>query len=907
MFPISRPFAKKRQASPLRALALLPLLTTLASAHPGGQDHRNPFAPRACLEAAGLDFGSVKVGAKAEGSLSIRNRCPHGLTLYKAVSGNKAFTVSLAKAVQVPARGGISLPVSFAPADTGSKKALLSLYARHPDERLFAWVSGRGTAPTPPPPPGLTVSPTSVHLAMGPAETDTFSLSVTNHGTSPRAEILVDAIGDATPRPERGWRVMYLNTAMPSTWDDNLMTLLRPLANVDTLESWYGGDSLPSLSRMLEYDIVMVNSVAAWKDPVATGDLLADFLEAGGKVLLMAGALASDSHNLFGRISYYLPTGPAATTFSRNSVSLANHPITAGVGAFHAGGIINVTTTNGQGAGIPLGTYEDGILIGAYHPDKPLVFLNIGDYELSGDIARLAGNAFDYLGGMAAWMTPRPPFDPVIFVVPDGETRELKVAVNTHRLAAGNHAGAIRLWNVSDTDAVPMDVPVSLDVSSRRRLAVDPAMVDFGPTWQGGSAKRAVRLVNRGNTSTHVTGFVSGNPAFSLSAAFPLDIPAFSYAYVQAAFAPSALGPDSATIVAQGDAQESGPVGISVKGKGIVPPIVSVSPRGFAVTLTEGQQVEQTLSIRNPGGDSLKLALRAEVDSAAGVHPTGPVKMKVLYLQTTGQTFESETDFFLWNLLTDPRIDSVVSYAGYDSTPTLEYMRQFDAVIAVAEGAWADSETVGNLLADYVDVGGKVILMGAVLYNGPTANEHSPALGGRIVSPDYSPVGSAEGILYNYSPQFADDPITEGLTDFLNSTWALNVTTTQGGGIPLGTYTSTGALIGAYNPRKPVVFVNIVPHDGDHDHFQTVRFLGNSLQHLSEFYNWLRPAQRTLALGPGEEIDLPIRFGASYGPVAGSYSGRLNLFHNDPATGSPLVVPATLTVEPGAATAAARP
>jgi hypothetical protein len=195
--------------------------------------------------------------------------------------------------------------------------------------------------------------------------------------------------------------------------------------------------------------------------------------------------------------------------------------------------------------------------------------------------------------------------------------------------------------------------------------------------------------------------------------------------------------------------------------------------------------------------------------------------------------------------------------------------------------------------------------MGAVLYNGPGANGHSPALGGRIVSPEYAPVPEAGSILDNFAEQFADDPVTEGLNNDLYSTWALNVTTTQGGGIPLGTY-STGALIGAYHPRKPVVFVNILPHDGDHAHFQTVRLLGNSLQHLSEFYNWLRPAQRTLALGPGEEIDFPIRFGAAYGPVAGSYTGRLNLFHNDPATGSPLTIPATLTVEPGAATAAAR-
>jgi len=229
-------------------------------------------------------------------------------------------------------------------------------------------------------------------------------------------------------------------------------------------------------------------------------------------------------------------------------------------------------------------------------------------------------------------------------------------------------------------------------------------------------------------------------------------------------------------------------------------------------------------------------------------------------------------------------------------------MRQFDAVIAVAEGAWADSETVGNRLADYVDQGGKVILMGTALFPQAGYNPHSPALGGRIVLPGYAPVDAAGPVAPNYAEEFGDDPILAGINFNLYSWWGMNVTAAREGSVGFGRY-STGALIGAYNTRKPVIYVNILPHDGDFDHYQTVRLLGNALQQLSEFYNWLQPAQRTLTLGPGEEIDLPIRFGAAYGPAAGSYTGRLDLFHNDPSTGSPLTVPATLTVEPGGETA----
>jgi len=596
----------------------------------------------------------VQVGTRKQGSLPVANRCAHAITIWKVAGGSKDFASALPGSLRLAPRGKGSIPVAYTPADTGADKATLTIYATPPAGSALARVSGIGTAP-PAPTAGITVSPASIQLSMDPAQTDTFRLAVTNHGTSPRAEILVDAIGSPQPRPDRGWRVMYLNTSMYSFWDDQLMTRLRPLANVDTIAAWYGGDSLPSLARMQEYDIVMVASGRQWKDSVAVGDLLADYLEAGGKVLLTASTMNYAENPLYGRIQDYEPVGKGSSTYHDTSAILPPHPITAGIAGFASGDILNVSTTRGQGIGIPLGSYSRGALVGAYHPDKPLVFLNIGSYELNGDIAPLFGNAFDYLGGMMAWMTPRPPFDPVIFVVPDGETRELKVAVNTYRLPAGTHAGAIRLLNSSDTNAVPIDVPVSLAVTSVRRLAVDPESVDFGATWQGSRATHSVRLVNIGSAATHVTGFTTDGP-FGLSTGLPLEIPAFSYALVNATFAPTETGADSAALQVRSDAEEASAPTIELRGSGIVPPILSVSPRGFDVTLAEGDSSYQPLSIRNPGGDSLKLTLRAVVDSAAGIRPTGPAKLKVLYLQTTGQSFESVSDFFLWGLLDNPNV-----------------------------------------------------------------------------------------------------------------------------------------------------------------------------------------------------------------------------------------------------------
>jgi hypothetical protein len=411
------------------------------------------------------------------------------------------------------------------------------------------------------------------------------------------------------------------------------------------------------------------------------------------------------------------------------------------------------------------------------------------------------------------------------------------------------------------------------------------------------TATRSVRLVNTGNAPTHITGFTSSRPAFSLSAALPLEVPAFSYVYVPAAFAPASLGRDSAIVEPQSDAQESAVPRISLRGEGIVAPIVSVSPQGFDVQMTEGGRTEQLLNIRNPGGDSLKLTLRATVEAGGGHPATGPEKVNVLYINTAFHTYDNPSDFFMWNLKTDPRIGELTSYLGEDSTPSLEYMRQFDVILVSAYNPWADPAALGDRLADYVDGGGKLCIMHAALY------ASNIGLGGRIISPEYSPVAPAGGYGGQYLTDPADHPIMEGITSDLYSDWIMDVSETQGGGVPLGYY-NLGRLVGAYHPRKPVVFLNVFPVGGYSNVFQTVRLIGNSFQFLSEYYNWMQPAQRTLALGPGDEIGVPIRFGSPFSPAAGNYSGSLNLFHNDPATGSPLVVPAKLTVTPAGETAA---
>ncbi|MDB5106804.1 MAG: peptidase and in kexin sedolisin [Fibrobacteres bacterium] len=838
---------------------------------------------QACLEVGAEDFGLARIGMETAGELKVRNGCRRDVTVLRATASPSPFRAALPSRFRIAAGGARNLPVFFTPRDTSLVMGGFTLLTDQPRQhRIFVPAKGRGVSG-----PAIAVSPSNLEQTMVPGASGMAHLSISNSGGE-RLEIIVSAKGDPVPRPEKGWKVLYLNTILTGDWEDDFYRNLRTMTNVDTAESWDATRSLPTLDRMLEYDVVVAATANPWVDAVAAGNLLADYLESGGKVCLLGTALGENTNRLFGRIESYFPMPAARTAFAGNSGTLASHPITSGVGAFYSETALDDPATQGPGQGIPLGTYASGQLIGAYHPQSPIVVLNIGTTSLSGDVYVLLGNTLDFLGTSMAWMTTRPPADKSILVVPAHGMRVLDIAFNSHRLTAGTYHGVVRLLKDAGPGINPLEVPVALRISTAGRISLESGTLDFGTVWTGGRGTRSLRMANIGNAPIRISGFRTGLPAFSVAADLPLEIPAFSHVVTQAVYAPDAIGRDSAILEIRSDAD--GPERmVALIGTGVSPPRITVSPDRLEASVLQGRSVDRVLTIRNLGGDSMEATLHAVVEAGPGTPGTGPARMKVLYLQTMNSgDFESD---FMWNVRSLANVESFTSYAAFESTPTLDYLRAFDAVLVVAGDPWADPVALGNVLADYVDAGGKVCLMHASLSTLP-----GRGLGGRITSPGYAPVPSGGNGGNGFFQSAEDEPIMEGITPELYSAATMAVTGVQGSARILGRYDS-GNLIGAYNLLKPVVFININPWDGDHS-WQTIPLLGNVFAHLSNFHTWVRPATRRIALPPGGEAQVRVTLGMPGGPGPGTYQGRLELSHNAPGAGSPLVIPATLTVEP---------
>ena len=115
------------------------------------------------------------------------------------------------------------------------------------------------------------------------------------------------------------------------------------------------------------------------------------------------------------------------------------------------------------------------------------------------------------------------------------------------------------------------------------------------------------------------------------------------------------------------------------------------------------------------------------------------------------------------HLLTYPDIQSVAYFDSRSGTPTLSQLEQYDVILTWTNSSHNNRIALGNVLADYVDGGGSVVIMTFSFLNTTSAG-----LGGRITSGGYSPFASASlGNHYSYATLGSIDashPIMQGVT-----------------------------------------------------------------------------------------------------------------------------------------------
>jgi hypothetical protein len=140
--------------------------------------------------------------------------------------------------------------------------------------------------------------------------------------------------------------VAVLTAEQTAAWNADVVAKISgvgSIAGVDLI-SVTGGAAIPSLAQLCHYQSLLVFTDENFTDPVAMGNVLADYVDQGGGVLLQTFAFLTNgnAYGIEGRISTngYLPftataiDDPASLTLVKD---LPQHPLLDGVNTFNGG------------------------------------------------------------------------------------------------------------------------------------------------------------------------------------------------------------------------------------------------------------------------------------------------------------------------------------------------------------------------------------------------------------------------------------------------------------------------------------------------------------------------------------------------------------------------------------------
>ncbi len=551
-----------------------------------------------------LNFGNVGAGSTAILNISLSNSGANATTVTSFTFNNAAFSTSVTFPLTVAGGATVQVPIRFIPPNQGGHSGQVIIASNADDNpSLTVSFSGVGTAPA-----GILVAPTNISGSTVVGGTVTASLTVTNTGIADLVFTPRGVQNQGLARPQAGPLDILVLRAGDyfSAFEDGI----RALPNVSSLAEFEGSTATPTLAQLQAYDAVIVESGTSWLSPIGVGDVLADYVDAGGGVILLGATFyTGGAWALQGRIitSAYAPIALTTyTTGTATSVSLANHPINQGVLPITSN--LFTVSTAPQGTGLSLGAFNNGYLVGAYNPSRPIVSLNIYPYPgyFSNSVFRQLGNALDHVAG-GTWLSVTG--DGVPIRVAQGLTANVPVTLDATQISGGSYTGSVELSHNVPGIANPFVIPVSFAVDGFRRLSATPSALAFGNHWVGSTTPLSVTLTNGGDEITTITSIISSNSAFAIVGTAPTSISGGQSITLQVAFTPMTLGSQAGTLTVNSNAEDNATIAIAMSGIGTAAPGIALNPTSISSTVNAGGIDTENLEIRNTGGADLTFTL----------------------------------------------------------------------------------------------------------------------------------------------------------------------------------------------------------------------------------------------------------------------------------------------------------
>ncbi|UCG51055.1 MAG: S8 family serine peptidase [Candidatus Latescibacterota bacterium] len=584
---------------------------------------------------------------------------------------------------------------------------------------------------------------------------------------------------------------------------DAIQIALLAYPQIAVVDIFDGQQLVPSLETLLEYDCVIVCINTPMGSPAAMGDVLADYVDAGGAVVVTEGAFTTHppfDFALQGRFmdegySPFLP-GPVVS-FSELGVYDPYHPIMNCVED-----IVSFTVTEpilAPGA-VWVADYEDGEHFIATKGERVAavnIFLFTG-YWID-DVPEVIRNAVLWSTGVGqwnCWVSACPDFD----TVPADESLFIEVTFDAGaRCVLGGEYDDTLIVSSNDPNQPEVRITLHLSVTPLPDIAVSRDLIDYGSVFVDSVETDTLMITNEGADPLVVSGITVDNTDFVTDPSGFVLAP-FETHELEVTFTPSSEGVIEGTLTVSSNDPDEAEVGVQLRGKGVISSDIAVTPGSLSDELFTGETSTHILTIENTGNGDLFFevfegeaglsilgvqttssndyadrpeiknsantsqnnfsshqkardiprltSLAADQSGDAGVKTSAASRpdsrWPILENISTG---EQRRVLLLDSGLNDANIQSLLAafeeiaivdrFAGEVATPTLETLRDYHCVIVIVNVPFQDPVAIGDVLADYVDIGGAVILTeGAFMVVFGT----DYAIHGRFMDEGYTPL-----------------------------------------------------------------------------------------------------------------------------------------------------------------------
>jgi photosystem II stability/assembly factor-like uncharacterized protein len=309
-----------------------------------------------------------------------------------------------------------------------------------------------------------------------------------------------------------GLRILLLAADDVSTLRSDLMA--AGYSTVDIFDARY---ATPALSLLLSYDVSIVISNYYFMDPADVGDVVAAYVESGGRVIVGQFCFGSSTpltgHFLTDGISPFIDGYNTYVTKYLGAYE-AGHPLMAGV----SGGSEYYSAAVSLSPGAELvASYTDATPLVGVMPGVIGINVYYGAYRVyTGDFFRILLNAVEF--NTARWISVKPPIGSIAVHDSTRMTALFDATVPQVMASPGVYTGKFVMAASNSALAETLAIPVRMQVRlpAGARLSVKPDSLDFGDVQQWAAKSLTLRIRNVGADRLVVSDIACGSPLFSI-------------------------------------------------------------------------------------------------------------------------------------------------------------------------------------------------------------------------------------------------------------------------------------------------------------------------------------------------------------------------------------------------------